>query len=99
MFGLVQQGNQLLQGLLHIAPETVGKGNGFAQLRAVNVDMDNFGAYGKFRTVAGDPVIEPAAQGNDAVSVVHGGGAGVVTMHALHSQEPGIVGGNTGDAH
>ena len=61
--------------------------------------MDNFGAYGELGTIAGNPVVEPAAKGDDAVGVVHGGGAGVVAVHTLHTQEPGIVGGNTRDAH
>ena len=96
---LVEQRNQLLQGLLHIAPEALLGHHGLAQLRTVDVDMYNFGTHGKFGPVAGDPVVEPAAQSDDAVGVVHGGGAGVVTVHTLHTQKAGIVGGNAGDAH
>ena len=99
MLDFLQQGKQLLQGLFHVAPQTMGGGNGFAQFGAVNVNVDNLGAYGELGPVAGNPVIEPAAQGDNAVSVVHSSGAGVMAVHALHAQESGVIGGNTGNTH
>ena len=95
----VQQRQELLKGLLHVAPETVGGMHRLAQLRSVDVNVDDFGGAGEFGPVAGDPVIEPGAHGDDHVGVVHGHGTGVVAVHTLHSQEPGIVRGNTGNAH
>ena len=96
---LPEQGQQLLQGQLHIAPETVGRIDSLVQLRSVDVDMDDLCILGELGTVAGDPVIEPSAQGDDGIGVVHGGGAGVMAVHTLHTQEPGMVGGDTGDTH
>ena len=99
MFDFPQQGKQLLQSLFHVTPQTMGGGNGFAQLGTVNVDVYNLGAYRKLRPVTSNPIVEPASQGDNAVSVVHGGRAGIMAVHALHTQEPGVIGGNTGNAH
>ena len=42
MLLLLQQRQKLLQGLLDIAPEAVGCGDGLAQLRTIDIDMIDY---------------------------------------------------------
>ena len=88
-----------MQRQLYIASQTTGSMNGFAQLGAIHIDMDDLGICCKFGTVAGNPIIEPNAQGDNQVCIVHCHGGCVMSVHTLHSQESGMICGNTGKAH
>ena len=91
--------HQPLQGQLHVAPHPAHRRHVLGQLRAVHIDLHQLRPPGELGPVAGDPVVEPRPQGDDAVRPVHGGGAGVVPVHPLHPQKPGVVRGDTGYAH
>ena len=52
----------------------------------VDVHVDHLGLGGEGVHPAGDPVVEPAAQGDEQVGALHGGDRGVVAVHARHAQ-------------
>ena len=77
------------------------------ELGRVDVDVDDLGLGGEGVDPAGDPVVEPAAQGDQQVGPLHGGDRGVVAVHARHAQAqrvgvgegaPGHQGGDHRDA-
>ena len=61
-----------------------------AQLGRVDVDVDDLGVRGEGVDLAGDPVVEARAQGDQQVGPLHGGDRGVVAVHARHAQALGV---------
>ena len=57
-----------------------------AQLGGVDVDVDDLGVGGEGRDLAGDPVVEAAAEGDQQVGLLHGGDGRVVAVHAGHAE-------------
>ena len=62
----------------------------FPNGRRINVDVDKVGAYAELLEVTGDPVIEPGADGDDQICVVHGHVGGVGAVHAQHAQPQAV---------
>ena len=54
---------------------------------------------GKLRKITGGTVVETVAERDDQVGVVHGDGTRVMSVHALHAEEPRMRGGDGGQAH
>ena len=78
-----------------------------AELGRVDVDVDDLGLGGEGADLAGDPVVEAAAQGDEQIGLLHGGDGGVVAVHAGHAQAQRVAvgegaagheGGDHGDA-
>jgi hypothetical protein len=55
----------------------------FIEFRGVDIDMDDFAVLAEFLDLAGDPVVEPHAQRDQQVGLVHG----IVCIHrAMHAE-------------
>ena len=78
------------QQLLDDEPAVTGDGDvgpaDLVELGRVDVDVDDLGLGGEGADLAGHPVVEPAAQGDEQVGLLHGGDGGVVAVHAGHAQ-------------
>jgi hypothetical protein len=57
-----------------------------AELGGVDVDVDDLGVGGEAGHLAGDPVVEAAAQGDEQVGLLHRHDRRVVAVHAGHAQ-------------
>ena len=53
----------------------------------------------KVGDLAGDPVVEAAAQGDEQVGLLHGGDRGVVAVHARHAEAQRVVVGEGAPGH
>ena len=57
-----------------------------ALLGRVDVDVDDLGVGGEGRHLAGDPVVEPGAEGDEQVGLLHRRDRGGVAVHARHAE-------------
>src|SRR3712207_7780917 len=65
---------------------TLFRSTDLALLGGVDVDVDDLGLGGERRHLAGDPVVEAGAEGDEQIGALHGGDRGVVAVHARHAQ-------------
>src|SRR3546814_7856097 len=65
-----------------------------------DVDVDDLGVRREGRDLAGDPVVEPAAQCDEQVGLLHRGDGRVVAVHARHAEgEAVLVGEGRSEEH
>ena len=70
-----------------------------AQLGGVDVDVDDLGVGGEAVDLAGDPVVEAAAEGDEQVALLHRGDRRVVAVHARHAEAQRVVVGEGAPGH
>ena len=70
-----------------------------AELGGVDVDVDDLGLGGEGGDLAGDPVVEPAAQRDQQVGALHRGDGGVVAVHARHAEREAVRVGEGAPGH
>ena len=70
-----------------------------AELGGVDVDVDDLGVGGEGADLAGDPVVETAAERDEQVGVLHGGDGGVVAVHARHAEAQRVAVGERAAGH
>ena len=57
-----------------------------AELRRVDVDMDDLRRGGEAVELAGDTIVEAGTERDEKVALLHGGDSGVVAVHAGHAE-------------
>ena len=92
-------GVEQLQHSAGVSDDVVVGENVFIDLRPVNVDMYDFGLFGKDGGVGGHPVREAAADGNEQIALGGGDVGGVGAVHTHHAGEQGVVAGTGAAAH
>src|SRR3546814_18004956 len=64
-----------------------------------DVDVDDLGVRREGRDLAGDPVVEPAAQCDEQVGLLHRGDGRVVAVHARHAEGEAVLVGEGAPGH
>ena len=70
-----------------------------AQLGGVDVDVDDLGVGRERVHLAGDPVVEPGAERDQQVALLHRRDRGVVAVHAGHAEAQRVVVGERAARH
>ena len=74
-------------------------GHVFLDRGGVDVDVHDLGVFGELADLARDPVVEPAADGQNQVGVADGHVGGIGAVHAEHADPERIVGRETAQGH
>ena len=96
---VADRGDQLLDDEAAVAGDAgVGPAH-LAQLGRVDVDVDDLGVRGELPDLAGDPVVEAAAERDQQVGLLHRRDRGVVAVHARHAEAQRMVVGERAPGH
>ncbi len=95
----LQDLDQLLDDQAAVAHDRDVRAPDLAQLGGVDVDVDDLGVGGEAVELAGDPVVEAAAQGDEQVRLLHGGDRRVVAVHARHAEAQRVAVGEGAPGH
>ena len=91
--------DQAQQAHLHVTDDRQGDGDVLADRGWIDVDMDELGADAEFFKVAGDPVVEAGADGNDQIGLIHGHVRRVGAVHAQHAEPQVVAAGKAAQPH